>query len=129
MSTIVFNREIKRLISNENHPVLNYIKEKFKNSNRNKSYYGFFDSFLFSYGILTLGYSPIINGNKFIPYVNCSRNNIFREEKEITDLSQKAENMSECQKIMAEYLISRLKCLNVENFECWNPELNYEILD
>tara|TARA_R110001599_G_C11856712_1_gene621266 strand:+ start:93 stop:482 length:390 start_codon:yes stop_codon:yes gene_type:complete len=128
MSTIVFNREIKRLISNENHPVLNFIKDEFKNSNRNKSYYGFFDSFLFNYGVLTLGYSPIINGNKYVPYVNCSRNNIFREEKGITDLSQKAENMTECQKIMAEYLIGRLKCLNVENFKSWNSELNYEIL-
>lgn len=128
MSTIVFNREIKKLISNENHPVLNFIKDEFKNSNQNKSYYGFFDSFLFNYGVLTLGYSPIINGNKYVPYVNCSRNNIFREEKGITDLSQKAENKTECQKIMAEYLINRLKSLNVENFKSWNSDLNYEIL-
>lgn len=128
MSTIVFNREIKKLISNENHPVLNFIKDEIKNSNRNKSYSGFFDSFLFNYGVLTLGYLPIINGNKYVPYVNCSRNNIFREEKGITDLSQKAENKNECQKIMAEYLISRLKSLNVENFKSWNSDLNYEIL-
>lgn len=128
MSTIVFNQEIKRLISNENHPVLNYIKEKFKYSNRNKSYYGFFDSFLYNYGILTLGYLPIVNSNKYVPYVNCSRNNIFREEKGNTNLSLKAENKSECQKIMANYLINSLKSLNVENFECWNSELNNEIL-
>jgi hypothetical protein len=128
MSTIVFNQEIKRLISNENHPVLNYIKEKFKYSNRNKSYYGFFDSFLYNYGILTLGYLPIVNSNKYVPYVNCSRNNIFREEKGNTNLSLKGENKSECQKIMANYLINSLKSLNVENFECWNSELNNEIL-
>lgn len=127
MSTTIFNREIKRLITSENHPVLEYINEKFKNSRQHKNYYEFFDDFLFKYGILTIGYSPTLNGNKYVPYVNCSRNNIFRAEKGITDLSNKVHNSNECQKIIAGYLIEHLKYLNVWNFENWNPELNNEI--
>ena len=65
MSEITFNREIKRMIANENHLVLKYISEKFQNSRQHQNYYDFFDNFLFDYGILTLGYSPILNGNKY----------------------------------------------------------------
>ncbi|QFZ54515.1 hypothetical protein FEZ18_06750 [Oceanihabitans sp. IOP_32] len=126
MSTTTFNREIKRMITNENHPVLKYINEKFKNSRQHQNYYGFFDDFLFKYGILTLGYSPTLNGNKYVPYVNCSQRNIFRAEKGITDLSNKAHSPTQCQKILAEYLIEHLKYLNVWSFENWNSELNYE---
>lgn len=125
MSTTIFNQEIKRLISQKN-PVLEYVNEKFKKSHQNKNYYGFFDDFLFKYGILTLGYSPTLKGNKYVPYINCSRNNMFRMEKGITDLSNKAHSLTECQKVIASYLIEQLKYLNVLNFENWNPEFNQE---
>lgn len=125
MSTTVFNREIKKIITSENHPVLNYVNEKFKKSIKHKSYYGFFDDFLFRYGILTLGKSPTMKGNKYISYVNCTRNNIFREEKGTTFLSKNTQSLSESQKTKAHYLIQQLKCLNVQNFEDWNPEFNH----
>ncbi|WP_179008577.1 hypothetical protein [Winogradskyella forsetii] len=126
MSIIIFNREIKRLISKENHPVLNYVNEQFKNNKKHKSYFGFFESFLFQYGIVTVGYSPTLNGNKYIPYVNCKPRNIFREEKGIRNLSKNEHSLNECQKIIAQYIIENLKCLNVQNFENWNPESKYD---
>ncbi|GBF22428.1 hypothetical protein C21_04623 [Arenibacter sp. NBRC 103722] len=125
MRTKTFNQEMKRMLTGENHPVLRYMNEKFKNGRIHNNYYVFFDNFLFEYGILSLGFSPVLSGNKYFPYAHCSKNNIFGAEKGTTYLSNKAHNSSQCEKILAEYLIEHLKYLNINHFENWNPELNY----
>lgn len=116
MSQTTFNLEVKRLIKKENHPVFKYIEEKFKKS-KHQNFYGFFDDFLFRYGIITFSYSPAINKNKYLPYVNCSQRNIFRLKKGITNLSRKSYSANQCQKILAKFLIEYLKLSTVWGFE------------
>jgi len=117
MSLAVFNREIKRLITNKKHPVLEYVNEKFKHSRKYDGYHDFFDNFLYEYGVLTVGHVPIYHKNKYMPYVNCSQNNIFGEETGVTDLSNKPVSPTESRKIMAQYIIDRLICLEGSSFK------------
>lgn len=125
MSMTVFNQEVKKLIKRDDHPVLRYVNEKFNEKKHDVDYFGFFDTFLYQYGIQSLGYSPVMKDNKYLPYVNCTRNNVFHEQKGITDLSKVEQNATESQKTMAHYLIRRLKSLHVENFKDWNSEFNF----
>lgn len=123
MSQATFNREIKRIVTKDNHPVLEYILEKFKNS-KHQNYYDFFDDFLFRYGIVSLSYSLDLNGNKYLPYINCSQRNIFRLKKGITNLSNKSYSANQCQKILAEFLIEHLKSLTLFDIENFISEAN-----
>lgn len=127
MTNATFNQEIKRAIKNDNHPVLIYINEEFRKSN-SRTYYDFFDNFLFDFGILSLNYVPMLDVNKYVPYVNCLKNNIFNQESGISNLSIKGHSQVECQKMIANFVIRNLKSLFVSNFENWKSELNNGVI-
>lgn len=122
MSTaIIFNKEIeKQLQANDNMEITKFIRNKFLESKR-ETYNGFFDDFLFSYGIISFGYTPLLDYvDKYVPYLNCTDNNIFRMKKGCTDLSAKAHSISDCEKLMAQYLIEKLKNVDLKIIKEWN---------
>ena len=119
MNYNTFNKEMKKKISSDNSSIIIYLEEKIKIKGKSNNYYSFFSDFLYNLGISTLDYIPLIDQNKYVPYVNCIEENIFSEQKGNKNLSNKPENASQCQKIMAEYLFSKLKQLRVQNIENW----------
>ena len=120
MSIIAFNKEIKELIDSSLDPVVAYVNDKFKNSDKHNSYYGFFEDFLCQYGIITVGCGTASKVNMYEPYVNCKLNNIFKENKDCTNLTNGVYSLNECHRINANYIISNLKRLNIEDLENWN---------
>jgi len=125
-NTVVFNRVMKKYLKSNNNEVVDFINTKF-NESQSQNYFGFFDDFLYKYGIISFNASPLINGSKYVPYINCTKNNIFHEEKGVMELSSKAHSLSECQRIFAEYFISRFKNINVQTLREWNSEDNYQL--
>jgi len=129
MDIITFNNEISKLFKDENHPVILYLKEEMRKHHFHPSYYGFFDSFLFKYGIISIGALPSKSKNKYVPFVNCSERNIFREQKGFTFLSKQEFNKTESGQFLAKYLINCLKNLQASNFRNWDSNLNYGVSD
>ena len=123
MDVILFNKEISFLIAKSDHPVIKFIQVEMKNHHFSQSYYGFFDDFLFKYGIISVDVSHGLS-NKYLPYINCTERNIFRELKGKNHLSKEYLSKSESHKVIASYLIERLKNLQVSNFRAWNSDLN-----
>ena len=125
MSTaVIFNSEMKKYFTSNKSELAEFINKKFRESN-SATYNGFFDDFLFSYGIISFNSVPLEVGNKFIPYLNCTENNIFGEKKGITDLSAQPQTLNECQKIFAEYFISKFSRIELKTLTDWNSENNY----
>jgi hypothetical protein len=125
MSTaIVFNKEMQNYFNSNNSLVAEFLRTKFKESHR-QNYNGFFDDFLFTYGIISFNSVPILNGKQYIPSLTCSKNNIFREEKGLTELSKEPKTLLECEKIFAQYFISRFNDINLSYFTNWDSEKNY----
>ncbi|EHQ41528.1 hypothetical protein [Myroides odoratus] len=112
-TTVIFNREMKKYLSSDNTEIIKLLNSRFRESN-SKTYNAFFDSFLFDYGIISFNSAPLLHKNKYIPYLNCEENNIFDEKKGITDLSDKAHTLTECEKIFANYFISKFVKLSPE---------------
>lgn len=125
MSTLIFNREMKRITRSTNSPVLKHIDGKFRKS-YHLNYYGFFDDYMVKFGILSLNYSVTDVKNKYAPYINCSNNNIFNWKGGITELSGKFHSSSECQKMIVKSLVSNLQRLTIDELENWKFEWNYE---
>lgn len=124
--TITFDKEIQNHFKVNNSEIINFINQKFKKSNTS-SYYNFLDNFLFSYGVISLNSGVVFDAkSKYIPYVNCSKNNIFGEKSGCTDLSKEMQSFTNSEKILAKYVISKLNYLTVKDFENWNSDLNYE---
>ena len=119
MSQTVFNREIKKRLFTENHSVIDFLNEEIKSSKNFKDYHSFFSEYLLQLGVVSLEYVPMSDQNKYVPYVNCLKINIFSEKEGNTSLSDKGENSSSCQKIMVNYLIEKFKILNLEQIENW----------
>jgi hypothetical protein len=117
MSKAFFNREVKRLLTSNCHPVLTYVNDKFNKQRRYIYFDEFFDDFLYNYGILSLELGYLLKGNKYIAYVNCNSNNIFGEDAGVTYLSSEEQSLTESQITLAKFLIRKLKNLSVENFE------------
>lgn len=128
MSTApIFNREIAKYLQTNNDEIANFIKDKFRESKR-ETYNGFFQDFLFHYGISSFSCDPDIYGDKYIPYLICAENNIFNEKSGRTDLKSKAYSLKDCEKIFAEYFISKFKFLQLQKFENWIYENNHQVL-
>jgi hypothetical protein len=124
MSTaVIFNSEMKKYFASNKSELAEFINKKFSESNY-ATYNGFFDDFLFSYGIISFNSSPLVDCDKYVPYLNCTENNIFREKKGITNLSSKPHNLNECQKIFAEYFISKFNNIELKTLTEWNSENN-----
>ncbi|MDM1395846.1 hypothetical protein HX049_01420 [Myroides odoratimimus] len=118
-----FNKVIAEYFQRSSSETIHYINQKFLDSKRN-TYYGFFDDFLYEYGIISLNLSPTdIVSNNYDSYVNCTKNNIFKEEKGITEISTKLSHSSS-EKALAKYVYTKLTTLKAEDFINWNSELN-----
>lgn len=117
-TAVIFNSEMKKYLISDKSEITEFINKKFKES-KYETYYGFFDDFLFNYGITSFNFIPFEVGNKYIPYLNCDENNIFREKKGFTDLSSKPCSLSECHKIFAEYFISKFRFIKLETLSDW----------
>jgi len=124
MSTaIIFNSEMKKYFTSNKSEVAEFVNQKFKES-KYENYNGFFDDFLFNYGVISFNSGPLELGSKYIPYLNCKENNIFREKKGITDLAFKPHSLNECQKIFAKYFISKFDKIQLKTLKEWNSENN-----
>jgi hypothetical protein len=123
---VLFDREIQSYFKDNDSEIAKFIRQEF-NKNNSSSYYNFFDNFLLKYGIISL-YSGIVldTNNKYMPYVNCYKHNIFNEKKGSTYLSKEILNFTTSEKTLAKYLISKLDSLTIKDFEHWNSELYYE---
>jgi hypothetical protein len=124
MSTaVIFNSEMKKYFDSNKSEIAEFINEKFVKS-KYETYNGFFDNFLYEYGIISFSSDPLEFGHEYIPSVNCTDNNIFKEKKGITDLSTKSHSLNDCQKIFAKYFISKFNNIDLKTLTEWNSENN-----
>ncbi|WP_339611364.1 hypothetical protein [uncultured Planktosalinus sp.] len=122
-ASIIFDREMRRILKTETSETLLYVQDQFLERNRS-SYMGFFDDFLFEYGVISLNAIPIDGTHKYMPYVNCMDDNIFGEAKGCTDLSVKGLSLAACQKVIVHYIIDHLKRLDLSVLKEWKARVS-----
>ena len=110
-----FNKEMNKLIVEKKHEVLLYLDEKFRIS-CSKDYYNFLDTYLFKYGLLSMNYIHH-KGNKYIPYMNFSKENIFNMESGIIEFPEEFYGLRESQETLARNLVNLLTSISIKNFE------------
>ena len=118
MNTQTFNQEIEKSIKIYNNDTLNYIEKEFAKSN-SKGYYGFLDTYLYSYGILSFNCNPVAGSSKYFPTITFKEKNIFGKKKGTIELSEKLLYNTECHKMISHYLISKLKETKKETIIQW----------
>jgi len=117
-TSLIFEKEMHRLLLSDTSETLMYVREQFSQG-RYTSYMGFFDEFLYKYGIISISSIPEGSSGGYMPYVNCQDDNLFGEVKGCTDLSDKALPLSTCQKVIAHYIIDHLKRLDLSVLKEW----------
>lgn len=115
-----FEKEIRNFLNENDCEIRKYIKYEYLKSKIN-NYYSFFDIFLYSYGVLSIN---IYHGekNKYFPYIKFDNNNIFNEEEGFLELSIRPVGSKTAEKLMANYLISKIVFLQEDRFKNWKKE-------
>ena len=122
MSTTSFEKEFKEYFKELNTPVKIFLDKNYRKSN-SKSYYNFFDDFLFSYGIVSFNADPLLTDSpKYKPYLNCREKNIFNLEQSRTYLTNVPISLSKSNKLIAEFLIDKLNTTPLSKFENWSDD-------
>jgi len=116
-----FNKTFKTEFFDKKSEVSIFFENEFKKTKR-INYYGFFDDFLLKYGIHAFDIEQDYDSGKYIPYLNFRPKNIFNEDKTSLDLSDKPKNHSECELLIAKYLISKLLLVDLNVFLNWEKE-------
>ena len=117
-TSLIFDAEMRRLLKAESNETLMFVQNQY--DQRKYSFFmGFFDDFLYDYGIISLNSIPEGPNDYFMPYVNCADANIFGEAKGCRNISDKTLPLSSCQKVIARYIYDHLKRLDVSLLKEW----------
>ncbi|WP_271729189.1 hypothetical protein [Aquimarina algiphila] len=79
------------------------IMEKFTKNSRTLPRY--IDNVLYCCGVISVNYIPEITNNKWIPFLNFNKENIFHEDKGVKDLSEYPVSANKAQEILANKVI------------------------
>ncbi len=96
-----------------------FIKVEFEKSSY-KDLTSFLEEYLYEYGVNTINiHGPCSMKNKFKPYVAFDERNIFKETEGIKYLRKNLLGDQSAQKVMANYLISKISFIHPKTFLNW----------
>lgn len=91
-----------------------YLINEFRNS-KSETYYGFFDSFLFSYGIPSINFCPTFRiTGEYTGYITFQENNVFNSPSETF---RHIGNEYRCQIAVANKLIDLVNSVTLDDFK------------
>lgn len=107
-----YNKIIAKYFEAKDTKIKKFVMEEFKKNNKNLPSH--IDSVLFNFGIISVNYSPLVDSNKWMPYLNFSNENIFNEEKGVKDLCEFPVSANRAQEILANKIIELIHFINFE---------------
>jgi hypothetical protein len=115
-----FDKIIAEYLKNIECETTNFLKNTYRN-HYSREYFSFFDSFLGNYGINSISYDmPDVKlKNKYIPYLNFQKHNIFNEKEGIKELSNFPLSNKASQEVLANYLIGKLNFIRPDKYQNW----------
>lgn len=117
-----YNKIIAKYFEAKDTNIKKLVMEEFKKNNKNLPSH--IDSILYNFGIISVNYSPLVDSDKWMPYLNFSHENIFNEEEGVKDLCEFPVSANKAQEILANKVIELIHFIN---FEKAIGQLNYKV--